>query len=201
MILVPDPFAASAKTDDVKRPFGGGGMFSSSRLSDDRWGDQRSLSPWAMSKFVLKQPDTKRYHIRPLKDEEMNYLLTKRPFGPRIYTRPPTGRDEKRPFGGNMIFSRPREEKRPFGGNMIFSRPREVGSKPREEKRPFGGNMIFSRPREVGSKPREEKRPFGGNMIFSRPREVGSKPREEKRPFGGNMIFSRPREVGSKPRE
>lgn len=126
MKLVPDPFAVSAKSDDVKRPFGGGGIFSSSRISDDRWGGQRSLTPRAMSKFVPKQHDTTRHHTRPHSDEEINYVLglMKRPFGPRVYTR--TGRElEKRPFGGNMIFSKVRDAgTKPRYGRYLMSRVR-----------------------------------------------------------------------------
>lgn len=120
MKLVPDPFAVSAKSDDVKRPFVGGGIFSSSR-----WGGQRSLTPRAMSKFVPKQHDTKRDHTRPHSDEEINYVLglMKRPFGPRVYTR--TGREEKRPFGSNMIFSKPRDAgTKPRYGRYLMSRVR-----------------------------------------------------------------------------
>lgn len=127
MILVPDPFAVSAKGDDVKRPFGGGGIFSSSRVSGNRWGGKRSLTPWMMSKFALEDHETKRHQDSPHNDEEINYDFMKRPFGPRVWSRPSAGREEKRPFGGNMIFSKPRDAgaKTRFGGYLMSRVRRE----------------------------------------------------------------------------
>lgn len=105
------------KGDDAKRPFGGG-SFSRGRAYDGRWvGGQVSLTPWPMSKYVNRH-DAKRHNrersAQPREETDAwsshRYPVDKRPFGPGVYARPLAHRTGKRPFGGGVIFSRPRED-------------------------------------------------------------------------------------------
>lgn len=74
----------------MKRPFGSV-SFARGNSPKVRGSGQRSLTPWPMSKYV-------------------NIDKNKRPFGPGAFSRPSSQRVGKRPFGGGVIFSRPRDE-------------------------------------------------------------------------------------------
>lgn len=101
----------------MKRPFGSGAFARGRGNSPEvRGSGQRSLTPWPMSKYVNV--------------DEKKRGRDKRPFGPGAFSRPSSQRVGKRPFGGGVIFSRPRDE-----GNAKLNYGRYGYSRQRREPR------------------------------------------------------------------